>query len=159
MASARAAFSSSVPFGIENTFMILANAAVSSSTSFNRRSMMSCPFTAWSENSFQRSSQPRLCAERLATIAPRAAASAPMYADTEPPPGAADSDAVSLANPLSVMRISLSFSAMTASSSIRNSMTFSLGLNGFRSLRPNDLAAIFMISSSLMPSERCCFSR
>ena len=139
--------------------MIFANAAVSSSTSFSRRSMTSCPFSAQSENSFQRESQPRLWAERLATIVPNAAASAPMYADTEPPPGAADSEAVSLANPLSVILISLSLAASAASSSIRNSMTFSRGLKGLRSLRPSDLTAILRISSSLIPSERSCFAR
>ena len=132
--------------------MIFANAAVSSSTSFSRRSMTSCPFSAQSENSFQRASQPRLWAERLATIVPNAAASAPMYADT-------DSEAVSLANPLSVILISLSLAASAASSSIRNSMTFSRGLKGLRSLRPSDLTAILRISSSLIPSERSCFAR
>ena len=82
-----------------------------------------------------------------------------MYAEIEPPPGAADSEAVSYANPLQVIRTSLSFFAISASSSIMYSMTFSLGLNGLRSSSPIDLTAMRMISSSEMPVERCCFSR
>ena len=38
-------------------------------------------------------------------------------------------------------------------------MTFSFGSKGLRSSSPMDLMAIFMISSSAMPVERCCFSR
>ena len=77
----------------------------------------------------------------------------------EPPPGAADSEAVSLANSLQVILVSLSFRAFSSSSSSRYSITFSFGSNGFRSSRPIDLMAIFIISSSEMPRERCCFSR
>ena len=38
-------------------------------------------------------------------------------------------------------------------------MTFSLGSNGFKSSRPMDLTAIFIISSSEIPVDLCCFSR
>ena len=44
-------------------------------------------------------------------------------------------------------------------SSNRYSMTFSLGLKGFKSSSPMDLIAIFIISSSGIPVERFCFLR
>ena len=95
MALARAAFSSSVPLGMEKQSMMRLKAAVSSSMRWRSSSTSFWPSTATSENSFQRASQPRLCALRLATMVARAAAKAPIEADTDPPPGAALSDAVS----------------------------------------------------------------
>ena len=144
---------------MEKTSMIFANASVSSSTSLSSLSITSWPLSAQSENSFHLSSQPRLWADRLATIVPRAAARAPMYADTEPPPGAADSEAVSRANPFTLILTRRSLRAWTSSSIIRYSITFSFGLNGFKSLRPNDLTAILISSSSGTPRERCCFAK
>ena len=84
----------------------------------------------------------------------RAAANAPIQADTDPPPGAADSEAVSRVKPSTVICARPFFS-----SAIMYSMTFSLGLKGLRSSRDMLLTAIFTISSSLMPRERCCFSK
>ena len=74
-----------------------------------------------------------------------------------PPPGAGLSRDVSSANPFT-LRLT-SFFASAALSSIMNSITFSCGLKGFRSSSPIDLMAIFMMSSSGMPVERCCFSK
>ena len=159
IAAALAAFSSGVPFGMAKTSIMRLNAAVSSSTREVSSSIIFHPFSATSENSFQRSSQPRLCAERLATIVARAAPKAPMAADTEPPPGAGDSDAVSRAKSLTLRRTSLSEAAFDASSSMRYSMTFSFGSKGLKSSSDMDFTAIFMVSSSEMPRERCWRSR
>ena len=158
-AAARAAFSSTVPLGIERASMMRLKAAVSSSIRNISSSRTACPFSAMSENSSQRSSHPRLWAERLATMVARAAPNAPMQAETEPPPGAGDSDAVSLAKPFTDIRTSRSRAAASASSTMRYSITFSFGLNGFRSSSDMDLTAIFRISSSEMPLDRCCFPR
>ena len=83
-------------------------------------------------------------------MVPSETPSAPMYADTDPPPGAGDSEAVSFANPLQVKSISF-FSLL---SSRRNSMILSLGSKGLRSSRPRDFTAILRISSSEIPTER-----
>ena len=139
--------------------MILSNAAVSSSTRARSLFITACPLSAQSENSFHLASQPALCEERFATMVPRAAASAPIYAEIDPPPGAGDSEAVSYAKSLHVILTSLSRAAVSAGSSIRNSTTFSRGSNGLRSSSPMDFTAIFIISSSEIPVERCCFSR
>ena len=159
MAASRSAFALSLSFGREKASMMAAKALVSSSTKATSSSFMAWPFSAQSENSFQRSSQPLLWAERFATMAPRAAPSAPMYADTEPPPGAGDSEAVSSAKPLRLILTSLSFIATSAGSSIMYSITLSLGSKGLRSSSPMDLTAIFIISSSAIPRDLCCFSR
>ena len=57
------------------------------------------------------------------------------------------------------IRTSRSRAAASASSTMRYSITFSFGLNGFRSSSDMDLTAIFRISSSEMPLDRCCFPR
>ena len=120
MACARAAFSSSEPFGIEKQSMMRLKAAVSSSIRLRRRSRRTCPSSATSLNSFQRASQPRLWEERFATMVARAAPNAPIAALTEPPPGAGDSLAVSLVKPSTVIWARPFFL-----SSIRYSITFS----------------------------------
>ena len=78
MAAARCSFSLSVPLGRLMAALMRLKAAVSSSTSDSRRCISACPESAASENSFQRSSQPDLCADRLATIVPSAAPRAPI---------------------------------------------------------------------------------
>ena len=118
--------------------------------------MSAWPLSAQFENSSQRASQPALCEERLATIVPRAAPSAPAYAEIEPPPGAGDSLAVSSAKPLQVRSTSLFF---LLSASSRYSITFSSGLNGARSLSPMLWMAILSSSLSETPVERCCLRR
>ena len=71
-----------------------------------------------------------------------------------PPPGAGDSRDVSSAKPFTVRSISF-FDLF--SSSKRYSITFSRGLNSFRSSKPIDLMAICKMSSSGIPVERFCF--
>ena len=78
LSALRAAFSSSVDLGMAKTAMMRLNAAVSSSTRCRSSARTACPRSAQSENSSQRSSHPALCDERLATIVPRAAPSAPI---------------------------------------------------------------------------------
>lgn len=80
-------------------------------------------------------------------------------ADMEPPPGAADSDAVSAAKARQLILVRRSAAAFSSSSSSRYSITFSFGSKGLRSSRPIDLTAILIISSSDMPTDLCCFSR
>ena len=156
MASLRAAFSSSVPLGKPKAAMISLKASVSSSMRCMSLFMSFWPSSAFTLNSCQRSSHPRLCAERLATIAPRAAPSAPMVAAMVPPPGAGLSREVSSTNSFTV-RSAKRFTGVASSN--RYSMTFSRGLKGFRSSRLIDLMAILIMSSSGIPTERSCFSR
>ena len=73
----------------------------------------------------------------------------------DPPPGAGDSEAVSLAKPSKV--IPTSFASFSFAN--RYSIIFSLGLNGFRSSSPKDFIAITTSSSSEMPTERCCLRK
>ena len=63
---------------MEKQSMMRLKAAVSSSTSARSSAIRAWPFSATSENSFHRSSQPRLCEDRFATIVARAAPSAPI---------------------------------------------------------------------------------
>ena len=158
IAAARASFSSGVPLGIPNTSIILLNAAVSSSTSASSSFITAIPFSAQSEKNSQRSSHPALCDERFATIVPNAAASAPIYADIEPPPGAGDSLAVSSAKAAHVMSTSL-FTPFLSSASSMYSITFSSGLNSLRVDSP--MLSIAMRTSSLSgtPVERFCLRR
>src|ERR1043166_5547298 len=96
--AARAFFSSSDPLGNPNASITWLNALVSSSTSASSSSFSFCALTAESEKYSSLSSQPRFPAERLATIPPREAPSAPMSAATDPPPGAGESLKGSLQN-------------------------------------------------------------
>ena len=86
------------PFGKPKAAITLLKAAVSSSTRKSSSSFNCCPCTAQSLKNSSCSSQPRLPAERLATIPPNDAPSAPIRAATDPPPGAGESLSVSLQN-------------------------------------------------------------
>ena len=151
---ARASFSCSVFLGMARQSMMRLKEAVSSSMSLRSSFTSFWPSSATSENSFQRWSQPRLWADKLATIVARAAPKAPMAALTDPPPGAALSEAVSRTKPSSVI-----CARPFTGSAIRYSITFSCGLKGFKSSKDMLLTAILTISCSLMPKERCCRSR
>ena len=157
MASVRAAFSSGVFLGMPNAAMMRLNASVSSSTRWRRRSCRTIPSSATLANSSHCSSQPGLWLERLATIVASDAPKAPMYADTEPPPGAGLSRDVSSANPLTVR--STSRFCFSSPAAITYSIIFSSGLNSLRSDRPNDLMAMSRMSFFGIPAERCCFAR
>ena len=72
-----------------------------------------------------------------------------------PPPGAIDSEAVSLAKSFTDKSISF----FSASAFITYSIILSCGLKGFKSSSPKDFTAIFIFSLSLIPIERSCFFR
>ena len=74
----------------------------------------------------------------------------------EPPPGATDSLAVSLAK---VRRFMPTSRPVFAPPRSLYSMIFSFGSNGVSSSSPMLLMAMWISSSSLTPVERCCFSR
>src|SRR5207302_8544797 len=147
-AAARAAFSSADSLGNPNASITLLNAVVSSSTSDNNSSLSCCAFTAQLLKYSSLSSQPRLPAERFATIPPNDAPSAPINAATEPPPGAAESLNVSLQNSRT---FSFANDGLDSADSIFNSITFSFGIKGFNSPRPMERTAISINSSSEAP--------
>src|SRR5436190_20319679 len=98
MAAVRVDLSLAEPLGNANAARTLLKAAVSSSTSKSISSFNCCAFTAQSLKYLSLSSQPRLPADKLATIPPRETPSAPINAATEPPQGAGESLRVSLQN-------------------------------------------------------------
>src|SRR6266567_3651211 len=153
-AAARDAFSSADCFGNANASITLLKAAVSSSTSSSNSSLSCCAFTAHLLKYSSLSSQPRLPAERFATIPPSDAPSAPINAATDPPPGAGESLKVSLQNSRRFI-----FTSDFESLSIFNSITFSFGSKCFSSLSPIERTAISISSSSEAPSDHFCFRK
>src|SRR5438552_1391256 len=148
IAAVRAAFSSGELLGSANASITLLNAFVSSSTSDNNSSLSCCAFTAQLLKYSSLSSQPRLPAERFATIPPNDAPSAPINAATEPPPGAAESLNVSLQNSRT---FSFANDGLDSADSIFNSITFSFGIYGFNSARLMELTAIAINALSEAP--------
>ena len=135
--------------------MIALKEYVSSSTKNNNSSFSFCPFSAQTENSSHRASQPLLCAERLATIPPNAAPNEPTYAAIEPPPGAGLSEAVSSANVVKFIFAN----GLCASARNWYSMIFFCGSNAPNSSSPKDFTAIFINSPSLTPNDLCCLDK
>src|SRR5437867_513281 len=154
-AAARDAFSSADCFGNANASITLLKAAVSSSTSASNSSLSCCAFTAHLLKYSSLSSQPRLPAERFATIPPSETPNAPINAATDPPPGAGESPNVSSQN----SRRFMFNNDFLESDSILNSITFSFGSKGFSSLNPIDRTAMSISSSLEAPSEHFCLRR
>src|SRR5204862_4255970 len=152
----RAAFSSADSLGNANASITLLNAAVSSSTSDSNSSLSCCAFTAELLKYSSLSSQPRFPADKFATIPPNEAPSAPINAATEPPPGAGESLRVSLQNS---RRFIFARDLFGSADSILNSITFSFGSKGFSSLKPIELMAMSINSSSDTPSDHFCLRR
>src|SRR5438552_18478539 len=156
MVAVRADLSLAEPLGKANAAITWLKAAVSSSTSKSISSFTCCAFTAQSLKYLSLSSQPRLPAERFATIPPSDAPNAPINAATEPPPGAGESLSVSLQNwRRSIFRSDF----LEAADSILNSIIFSLGSKGFSSLNPIERIAMSTSSSSEAPSDHFCLRR
>src|SRR5262245_27676543 len=139
IAAERAAFFSAESLGNPNASITLLNAVVSSSTSDNSSSLSCCALTAQLLKYSSLSSQPRLPAERFATIPPNDAPSAPISAATEPPPGAGESLKVSSQN---LRTVNLASDCLGSADSIFSSITFSFGTKGFSSLNPIEQMAI-----------------
>ena len=85
--ASRAACSSGVPFGRRMASRRQSNAAVSASTAASRRSLSSWPRTAIASSRPACASKPFLACERLATMAARAAPSAPGQGGDRAPAG------------------------------------------------------------------------
>src|SRR5262249_28402599 len=156
IAAVRAALSSGEFLGSPNASITLLNAAVSSSTNDNNSSLSCCALTAQLLKYSSLSSQPRLPAERFATIPPNEEPRAPISAATEPPPGAGESLKVSLQNSRT---FSFARDGLGSADSIFNSITFSFGTKGFNSPNPIERTAISISSSSEAPSDHRCLRR
>ena len=110
MAAERAAFCSSVSFGMPKASLTTLNASVSRSITSSRRALRALPFFSTSAAYSANSAYFLRPCVRLPTMAVSAAPMEPASAATEPPPGAGASDATVSTNWVTV--ISASF--MTA---------------------------------------------